>query len=313
MFSVPNCCFNIFFRTALLQALLLFSSAVLSGGAAGGHQHEPAAPVEARAPQPGAHDDGHGRLPLLRDAGAVLEDKVSSLQHMHVLFGFDMQVFSLSPSRVDLTSRNTHDLIFRTVEIGVALWFPCVLWNCIRPEQLWCLNPKKILNVLPPLREERKGRHKKGGGQKENSGVGGNFIFGFSSDGVFKSFFFLDGDDCDEALSSSSGAQCWICYDGEDDTDDSEDSSYSSSSRASFSSSSSSSGGGRKNRRHRRRANRSLISPCQCKGDVGVVHHDCLKRWLVEVRCSKVVSWRRCFFIASHLLISIRARTTPTL
>ncbi len=69
---------NTFFRTALLQALLLLSSSVLSGGAAGGHQHEPAAPVEARATQPGAHDDGHGRLPLLRDAGAVLEDKVSS-------------------------------------------------------------------------------------------------------------------------------------------------------------------------------------------------------------------------------------------
>ena len=28
----------------------------------------------------------------------------------------------------------------------MALWFPCVLWNCIRPEQLWCLNPKKILD-----------------------------------------------------------------------------------------------------------------------------------------------------------------------
>ena len=53
--------------------------------------------------------------------------------------------------RVDLSSRNTHDVIFRTVEIGVALWFPCVLWNCIRPEQLWCLNPKKILERMPPL------------------------------------------------------------------------------------------------------------------------------------------------------------------
>ena len=26
------------------------------------------------------------------------------------------------------------------------MWFPCVLWNCIRPEQLWALNPKKILD-----------------------------------------------------------------------------------------------------------------------------------------------------------------------
>lgn len=26
-----------------------------------------------------------------------------------------------------------------------------------------------------------------------------------------------------------------------------------------------------------------LIQPCQCRGDVSTVHHDCLRRWLVEV------------------------------
>lgn len=26
-----------------------------------------------------------------------------------------------------------------------------------------------------------------------------------------------------------------------------------------------------------------MIEPCACKGDVGAVHHDCLKRWLIEV------------------------------
>lgn len=26
-----------------------------------------------------------------------------------------------------------------------------------------------------------------------------------------------------------------------------------------------------------------MIQPCNCKGDVGAVHHDCLRRWLVEV------------------------------
>ena len=25
-----------------------------------------------------------------------------------------------------------------------------------------------------------------------------------------------------------------------------------------------------------------MIQPCDCKGDVGAVHHDCLRRWLVE-------------------------------
>ncbi len=49
------------------------------------------------------------------------------------------------------------------MEIGVALWFPCVLWNCIRPEQLWCLNPKKILNALPPLRDGRQSSKKSDG------------------------------------------------------------------------------------------------------------------------------------------------------
>jgi hypothetical protein len=29
--------------------------------------------------------------------------------------------------------------------MGVALWFPCVLWNCVQPEALWILNPRKIL------------------------------------------------------------------------------------------------------------------------------------------------------------------------
>ena len=27
-----------------------------------------------------------------------------------------------------------------------------------------------------------------------------------------------------------------------------------------------------------------LIQPCDCRGDVGFVHHDCLRKWLMEVR-----------------------------
>ena len=66
--------------------------------------------------------------------------------------------------RVNLTSRNTHDIVFRTIEIGIALWFPCVLWNCIRPEQLWCLNPKKILERFPQsLRDNTKSSNAGGG------------------------------------------------------------------------------------------------------------------------------------------------------
>ncbi|KAL1115273.1 hypothetical protein AAG570_007304 [Ranatra chinensis] len=48
-------------------------------------------------------------------------------------------------SKVPIYSRNWHNLVFRVVEIGVALWFPCVLWNCMSPEELWILNPKRLL------------------------------------------------------------------------------------------------------------------------------------------------------------------------
>jgi len=32
-----------------------------------------------------------------------------------------------------------------------------------------------------------------------------------------------------------------------------------------------------------------LIQPCQCRGDVSSVHHDCLRRWLVEVGVNSLV------------------------
>jgi len=116
--------------------------------------------------------------------------------------------------KVDLTSQNTHVIIFRVVEIGVALWFPCVLWNCIRPEQLWILNPKKIIKTGSP------GTERDASEDKASSR--------------------------DSSASRSDDLECWICYDSDN-----------------------SSAG-------------SLIQPCGCKGDVGYVHHDCLRRWLVE-------------------------------
>lgn len=35
--------------------------------------------------------------------------------------------------------------MYRLMEAGVALWFPCCLWNSMAPEQLWILNPRKLL------------------------------------------------------------------------------------------------------------------------------------------------------------------------
>lgn len=110
-------------------------------------------------------------------------------------------------------SRNAYDIIFRVVELGVALWFPCVLWNCMSPEQLWILNPKKILKKLDIDRSLELGQKVP---QKS------------------------------EGVSSEGGAECWICYDTE------------------------------------RTDAGPLIQPCDCRGDVGAVHHHCLRKWLME-------------------------------
>merc|ERR1719412_1806354 len=131
-------------------------------------------------------------------------------------------------TKVNLTSRNTHDIVFRTIEIGVALWFPCVLWNCIRPEQLWCLNPKKILERFPPLRDSKDTTNTKTIRQSPRN------------DSECSSTSTNSDDDDRKSL------ECWICYDPD------------------------------------RQDRGSMIQPCNCKGDVGAVHHDCLRRWLVE-------------------------------
>ncbi|XP_022242943.1 uncharacterized protein LOC106460489 isoform X2 [Limulus polyphemus] len=126
--------------------------------------------------------------------------------------------------KVPVLSRNCHDVMFRIVELGVALWFPCVLWNCISPEQLWILNPKKILKkleqdkwILPTEEEEA--------------------LVSSSKEVVLRA---------DLNVSLENLSECWICYDSE------------------------------------RQDVGPLIQPCLCKGDMSVVHHDCLKKWLVQ-------------------------------
>jgi len=122
--------------------------------------------------------------------------------------------------KVDLSSRNTHVIIFRVMEIGIALWFPCVLWNCIRPEQLWILNPKKLITTF---KADRKAKEME---LKEMKGA-------------------TSSRDSSASRGSDDAEECWICW-----TDN-----------QSFG---------------------NLIQPCACKGDVSTVHHDCLRRWLVE-------------------------------
>ncbi|XP_026293840.1 uncharacterized protein LOC113217945 [Frankliniella occidentalis] len=89
--------------------------------------------------------------------------------------------------KVPLYSRNWHDLVFRVVEIGVVLWFPCVLWNCMSPEQLWILNPKRILKKY-----EVDVKHR-----------------------VIPKDDTAERDTADSDETSSLSKDCWICYDSE--------------------------------------------------------------------------------------------------
>lgn len=114
-------------------------------------------------------------------------------------------------TKVPVYSRNWHDIVFRIVEIGVAVWFPAVLWNCMQPSELWILNPRKLLAKFD---------------QKSNEYPPNAEINTTENDA------FIDK------------RECWICYDGDKPE--------------------------------------PLIQPCACTGDVSSVHHDCLRRWLME-------------------------------
>ena len=108
--------------------------------------------------------------------------------------------------KVPVVSRNWYDIIFRLVEAGVGLWFQACLWNAMAPEQLWILNPRKLLTrQIDPVASTSKASS-----NEENQSL----------------------------------LVCWVCYD-QDKTE-------------------------------------PLIQPCQCTGDVSSVHHECLRRWLVE-------------------------------
>ncbi|XP_033224892.1 uncharacterized protein LOC117177910 [Belonocnema kinseyi] len=137
-------------------------------------------------------------------------------------FLFSETLSDIWKTKVPVYSRNWHDVVFRVIELGVALWFPCVLWNCTSPERLWILNPKRILKKL----DLDQGKVVKEIELQDKS---------ISSESELLR----------DSISSSS-KDCWICYDSD------------------------------------RQDAGPFIQPCQCRGDVSAVHHDCLRRWLVE-------------------------------
>lgn len=87
--------------------------------------------------------------------------------------------------------------MFRVVELGAALWFPCVLWNCVRPERLWILNPRRILkkdsiDEIDSMGQEMAAREVEALVCSSNSSA---FI--------------------NKSNKSLSVPECWICYDSE--------------------------------------------------------------------------------------------------
>lgn len=125
--------------------------------------------------------------------------------------------------RTNVINRNVLDIVSRISELAVALWFPCVLWNCIRPRELWILNPRKLV---------RSSSSEEAIYEEETTPI------------TLEKHQTYNSIEDDSTKDSHSQHQCWVCYDTEN-TD-------------------------------------SLIFPCKCKGDVAAVHHECLKRWLIE-------------------------------
>ncbi|XP_048777563.2 uncharacterized protein LOC125681478 isoform X2 [Ostrea edulis] len=149
----------------------------------------------------------------------------ASLQLITALFIIADVQGDIWKNHLPILSQNFYDIGFRIVEFGVVLWFPCVLWNCKSPENLWVLNPTTLFKRLKEKNETDAVRNV----PQENYG----------------SLYQIQGVKED----------CWICYDT-DRTDAG-----------------------------------ALIQPCQCRGDVASVHHECLRKWLIEYKVSGSWSW----------------------
>lgn len=91
-------------------------------------------------------------------------NNINTVQVSHARFGLLSQAVMMTIIVVFLASEtlgdfwkqkvpvyyyNIYDISFRLMEVGFALWFPCCLWNSTAPEQLWILNPRKLLSRQP--------------------------------------------------------------------------------------------------------------------------------------------------------------------
>ncbi|EDO36525.1 predicted protein [Nematostella vectensis] len=135
---------------------------------------------------------------------------------------------------IPVASRNILEILFRVFEVGVALWFPCCLWNWESPHQLWVLNPKKLLRF-----------HRSADSETKSLLSSGSPTTSYESIEPAKDEATIEYD-------------CWVCYDTT------------------------------------RTDAGPMIFPCKCKGDVAAVHHECLRRWLLESTSSESRDPPRC-------------------
>eukprot|EP00117_Sycon_ciliatum_P011805 scpid67003/ scgid4681/ len=121
-------------------------------------------------------------------------------------------------------NRDLFNIVSRVTDIAVVIWFPCALWNCKRPETLWILNPRQVLDTTSGEYAALSAENQRSYGSTIRRLSGANRAQQCSTDEF----------------------ECWICYDVES------------------------------------RESGPLICPCDCKGGTAAVHHNCLKRWLLE-------------------------------
>ncbi|CAB3992319.1 predicted protein [Paramuricea clavata] len=95
--------------------------------------------------------------------------------------------------RTGVESRNALEIVARISELAVALWFPCVLWNCFRPHELWILNPKKLIKVS--LIEEATDE------DETTVLLGGQKCYNTMNDNLKKE--------------KANQYDCWVCYDAD--------------------------------------------------------------------------------------------------
>ncbi|XP_062523560.1 uncharacterized protein LOC134198219 [Corticium candelabrum] len=93
--------------------------------------------------------------------------------------------------RSSVLARTVYDIVFRIMELAIALWFPCALWNWKRPEKLWLINPRQLL-------------------QQSEEGESDEHSFLVNSPGLTTSYASTE---TSVQASVSIGDECWICLD----------------------------------------------------------------------------------------------------